>query len=345
MADRDDEQGKGGGGPERTAPPYEFSGGESSGDDDAPREGGQRREAPEYEFSGGESSGEQEKDKEDPTPETAATKTPDGTFKARHRSEREEAERERKAKAEEAEKRERRRKRLKKLGWALAPIALIALIVILVSNIDDEKTGGEQQGPPVGGTAIDKRFQGIEQDGLTLGNPKAPLTLVEFADLQCPFCKQSSDNVLPVLVDKYVRPGKLRIEFRNFAILGPDSEKAARALEAAAQQGRAWQFLDLWYLNQGEENTGYVTDEFIRKLARGARVPDAEAVVKRSNDKSTPDTLRAARTEANRFGVDGTPSFLLGKTGQTPTILQIQDPSDPNLFTQAIDRQLGGPQE
>jgi protein-disulfide isomerase len=334
MAEERDEDG--------TAAPYEFSSGESSGDDDAPREGGARREADEYDFSGAESSGEKEKDEEPSMPATAATKTPDGDFKAKHRAERERAEEERKAKAAEAEQRDRRKGRLKKVGIALAAALFIGLIAIFISTRGNEATrkGGEQSGPVVGTQAVQKRFAGIPQDGLTLGNPDAPVTLVEFADLQCPFCKQASDGSLPTLVDKYVRPGKLKIEFRNFAILGPDSEKAARALQGAAEQGKAWQFIDTFYLNQGEENTGYVTDEFIRRIARGAGA-EPEAIVKISNDANANETLDEARADAEKFGVDSTPSFLIGRDGQPLTQLLLQDPSNPGLITQAIDRQLG----
>ncbi len=265
---------------DRSAPPYAFGKGESSGDDDAPLEGGKRREAGEYDFGGGESSGEADEDA-DKAPATAAMKTPHGDFTAKHRSEREQAKAEREAKEAEAEQRDRRKSRLKKVGIALAVAAVIVLIAIVVSTGGGEATrkGGEQEGPTVGAAAIDKRFAGIPQSGLTLGDPKAPVTIVEFADLQCPFCKQAADGSLPTLIDKYVRPGKLRIEFRNFPILGPDSEKAARALEGAADQNKAWQFLDLWYLNQGEENTGYVTDEFIRRIAGGVKGLDAQKVV------------------------------------------------------------------
>jgi protein-disulfide isomerase len=222
---------------------------------------------------------------------------------------------------------------------------LIGLIAIFISTRSNEATrkGGEQSGPVVGTQAVQKRFAGIPQDGLTLGNPDAPVTLVEFADLQCPFCKQASDASLPTLVDKYVRPGKLKIEFRNYAILGPDSEKAARALQGAAEQGKAWQFIDTFYLNQGEENTGYVTDEFIRRIARGAGA-EPEAIVAASNDVENDASLEAAQRDADATGVESTPSFLIGRDGQQVTELTqllLQDPSNPGLITQAIDRQLG----
>ena len=65
--------------------------------------------------------------------------------------------------------------------------------------------------------------------GTAIGSPDAPVTLVEFADLQCPFCAQWATDAFPDLVEEYVRPGRLRIEFRGLAFIGPDSEKALRA--------------------------------------------------------------------------------------------------------------------
>jgi protein-disulfide isomerase len=351
-----DEQGSatdGNGDDERSAPPYEFSGGESSGEESSGQEGDSgddERTAPAYEFSGGESAGDDESsagddesdddEEKSKAPVTAATTqwhpTRDDEKKARRL--------EREAKADEDEKAARRRKRLKQLGIAAGIAAVIVLIAIGISSLGDNKAssgGSDVKGPAVGATAVNKRFAGIPQNGLALGNPNAPATLIEFADLQCPFCREANNNSLPTLIDKYVRPGKLRIEFRNFAILGPDSEKAARALAGAADQGKAWQFLDLWYLNQGEENTGYVTDDFIRKIASGVQGLDADKVVAASNDMGNTETVATANTEAQKFGIQSTPSYLLGRTGQQPQQLQVQDPNDPSQFAQAIDRLTG----
>lgn len=287
----------------------------SESDDES---GDDQRSAPSYEFSG--KRNEEKKD--------------------RAREAREEKE-------DEDEKRSRRTKRLRRLGIAVGIAAAIVLIAVLVSSRSsqeaDEK-GGQQQGPVVGAAAVNKRFEGIEQDGLSLGDPKAPVTLIEFADLRCPFCKKASDNTLPTLVDKYVRAGKLRIEFRNFAILGPDSEKAARALAGAAEQGKAWQFIDLWYLNQGDEQKAYVNDGFIRHIAGGVQGLDAERVVQASNDQGETDSVAIANTEAQKFGINSTPSYLIARRGEEPQQLQVQDPSNPALFGQAIDRLLGQPE-
>jgi protein-disulfide isomerase len=94
--------------------------------------------------------------------------------------------------------------------------------------------------------------------------------MVEFVDLQCPFCAQYTRDVLPTLINRYVRPGKLSIELRPLTFIGDDSRVAGQAAAAAAQRNRLWQFADLFYLNQGPENSGYVTADFLRSLARGA---------------------------------------------------------------------------
>lgn len=255
---------------------------------------------------------------------------------------RREARDEREAKAREAEQQDRKKKRLRLLGIAAGVAALIVLIAVFVSSRSDEadQRAGDSAGPVVGADAVEKRYDGIEQDGFTLGDPDAPVRLVEFADLQCPFCKQASDSVTPALIDRYVRDGRLRMEFRNFAILGPDSEKAARAAQSAARQGKGWQFIDLFYLNQGAEHSGYVTDEFIRKIAQGVPGLDADLVVRESNSDDN-ETLAEANTEAQRFGVESTPSYLIGASDGPLQQLQVQDPTNPDLFAQAIDRQLG----
>ena len=97
--------------------------------------------------------------------------------------------------------------------------------------------------------------------------------MVEFVDLQCPFCAEYTRDALPTIVKRYVRTGKLKLELRPVAILGPDSATArGRGRGSRAQQNRIWQFADLWYLNQGRENSGYVDDAFLRRIARGAGV-------------------------------------------------------------------------
>jgi protein-disulfide isomerase len=212
-------------------------------------------------------------------------------------------------------------------------LAAIVAVVALVLVSQGGSSGGD------GGPAKPGRFAAIPQQGLMLGKPDAPLTMVEFADLQCPFCAQYDRDVLPTLLKRYVRTGKLRLELRPLAFIGPDSVRMASVVVAAAEQGRAWQLVDLIYHNQGRENSGYATEEYLREQM--AKVPglDAGAAIGDSSSAAVARQLRSAQTAATQAGVDSTPSFLLGPTGGR---LERLSPSalEPDAFTGPIDQQL-----
>jgi protein-disulfide isomerase len=187
--------------------------------------------------------------------------------------------------------------------------------------------------------AVDARFAGIPQGGTALGLPSAPLTLVEFGDLQCPFCRHFALRTLPTLLARYVRPGKLRLQFLNVPLLGPDSARAARVAMAAAAQDRLWQFLDLFYVNQRAENTGYVTDGFLRTIATGVRGLDADQALRTRAAAAVSTQLSQNLALARQVGIPGTPTFLLGRTGATMRRLEL--PSlEPGPFVAVLDRML-----
>jgi protein-disulfide isomerase len=138
--------------------------------------------------------------------------------------------------------------------------------------------------------------------------------MVEFADLQCPFCRDFAVGVLPEIVDRYVRTGELRLELRVLRFLGPDSVTAARGAAAAARYDRLWPYADLFYQRQGGENSGYVTHDFVQGVAADAGLKAAPF----SRAMGAPAAERMAKQaekHAHHLGVQGTPSFFLGRTG------------------------------
>jgi protein-disulfide isomerase len=183
-------------------------------------------------------------------------------------------------------------------------------------------------------SATRELLAGIPQRSTVLGRPGAPVTLVEFADLQCPYCGLWARGTLPTLVQRYVRTGKLRIDFRGLAFVGPDSETALRVAHAAGLQNRLWNVVELLYENQGTENTGWVTGPLLRSvvLASGA---DVARVFARTDAPSIDAQLGRARAEATRFGIPGTPYFAIGRTGSAPRPLEVSS-LDPGEFEQAI---------
>jgi protein-disulfide isomerase len=158
-------------------------------------------------------------------------------------------------------------------------------------------------------------FAGIEQHGAALGSAKAPVTLVEYADLQCPYCAQWARDALPTLVDDYVKPGKLRIVFRGLAFIGPDSDKALRTAVAAGESDHLWEVVHGLYLNQGHENAGWVTDELVAKIAAPAPGLDGSALFDRRWDSAIASEINRTAQAAEAAGVTGTPAFQVGPTG------------------------------
>ena len=180
----------------------------------------------------------------------------------------------------------------------LAAVVVVGAIVMSSNGDDDETpaTATQERGvpPPRRSQAL---YEGIPQNGIRLGEPDAPATLVEIADLQCPFCAQYSIEAMPTIVEDYVRTGKLAYELRFRSFLGRDSVRAAGAAAAAANEDRMYQFADVFYRNQGPENCDYADDAFMRMVARQVAGLDAEKVVAAADDPlAQPGGPRAARS-------------------------------------------------
>jgi protein-disulfide isomerase len=208
-----------------------------------------------------------------------------------------------------------RRTRLIRLGALLAAAIVIVVVAVAVSSGGSKKPSGAGAGDALQGTAATRSLiGGIPQKGITLGSASAPVTIVEFADPQCPFCKEYTLNEMPALIQKYVRTGKAKMELRYLTFLGPDSVTAAGVLESAGQQDKLWNASDLLYRNQGEENTGYVTDDFLTKVLTGAGANAATAIAG-AGSAAVSQEIAAAKALAGRYEVSGTPTILVGPTG------------------------------
>jgi protein-disulfide isomerase len=203
----------------------------------------------------------------------------------------------------------KRRENLIKLGSAAVFLAIVAVAVLIVVSQSDE-SGGDA-GSVEGAAEVREELAGIPQTGLELGNRDAAVKLFEFGDLQCPYCKAVSEDVIPPVIESKVRSGEAVLEFRNFTILGEESVDAAAAAIAAGEQDRGWDFVELFYRNQGVEASGYVTDEFLTSIARAAGVPDLARWDEDRASRATLGQILRANEEAERLGLSGTPSFVV----------------------------------
>jgi protein-disulfide isomerase len=225
-----------------------------------------------------------------------------------------------------------RRQRLLQMGAGavfLAVIAVAVLIVVSASNGNGGDTNLEEK------AAVSQLLAGIPQEGMLLGDPKAPVELVEFGDLQCPVCKGYSEEILPAIIENQVRNGEVKIDFRNFTIIGEQSVPAGAAALAAGEQGRGWNYVELFYRNQGEENSGYADDAFLKAIAEGAGVKDI-ANWEQERQKQTPEVEKAT-AEAQRLGFEGTPSFAV-KGPSTNGLETLGTPGSAGALEEAIEK-------
>lgn len=203
---------------------------------------------------------------------------------------------------------QRRRKLFTGIGAAASTAVIVVVALILISQSSGEDEGG---GEVAGVETVDSLLAGVPQRGTVLGERSQEVRIVEFGDLQCPACAELSETVIPELIEGPVAAGDAQLEFRNFTILGPDSELAARAALAASEQGRYWQFVELFYANQGAEGSGYVSDGFLTGVAEGAGVPDLDAWNESRADPRWDDVLAKTQEEAAGLGLTGTPSIVV----------------------------------
>lgn len=201
-----------------------------------------------------------------------------------------------------------RREALLKVASAAVFLVVVGVAVAIVLAGQDGSGGDTELEETV---AVTRQLAGIPQHGLVLGRPQAKVTLVEYGDLQCPVCRGFSEDVVPEVIDSKVRSGEAKIEFRNYTIISQESVPAAAAAVAAGRQGRGWDYVELFYRNQGSEASGYVTDAFMTEIARGAGVRD---IARWNRDRRSPQVLaevKAQTDEARRLGFSGTPSFAV----------------------------------
>jgi protein-disulfide isomerase len=219
------------------------------------------------------------------------------------------------------------------LAFAGAAAVAVALIVVALLF----RSGGDSAAPTAT-PGVD--LTGIQQDDRVLGDSAATVTLIEYADPQCPACRFYSEELFPTVVDEYVRPGKVATEFRGFPFIGPDSVKALRFIYAAGLQDKLWELQEALYRNQGGENDGWVTDELLREVAGEIPGLDVDKLFVDAETAAITQEAEAAEEEAKAAGVPGTPTFFIEIGGAKPYYIEIE--LDIDQMRAALDDALEG---
>lgn len=214
-------------------------------------------------------------------------------------------------------------------GVAVAAAAVLVALALVTQGGDDDASAG---------TATD--LGGIAQEGSFLGNPDADVLFIEYADMQCPFCRDYVVDVFPALLEEYVRPGDVRMEFRGLAFLGPDSEKALRFVVAASLQDRGWELQEALFRAQGEENAGWVTDELVRDLAEDIEGLDVDRMFEDAEGAEVTAQIQETAQQGQADSVPGTPTFFVQIGDDEPYLIQV--PLEPDAFRASLEDALQG---
>jgi len=160
-------------------------------------------------------------------------------------------------------------------------------------------------------------FKGIPQQGLTLGDPKAPVTMQMFIDAQCPFCQDYETTKLPTIVRKYIREGKVQLQLKPWAFLGPQSTTGRLGLIGASFQNKGFEYAKVLYDNQQTENSGWLTGKEMAAIAASVTGLDMAQWQTDTNGSAAKSIASQVDALATQKKVQGTPTVYVGPTGGT----------------------------
>ena len=198
-----------------------------------------------------------------------------------------------------------------------AVVLVIALIVVQqVTKSDSNKPDPSNLS---GLAEVQAEFDGLTERAGTIGPAGAKVTITEYGDLRCPICKTFDNEVVPTLVENFVRTGQAKMQFKVWPILGPNSVDAAKAAYAAKQQNALWRYASLTYMNQGDENVNWFTPAFARSVAQALGLD----LAKFDKDRASAAAVTAidqVNQEATNLGFQGTPTIRVSGPNGTVTV-------------------------
>jgi protein-disulfide isomerase len=170
-----------------------------------------------------------------------------------------------------------------------------------------------------------------------LGDPDAPITLIEFGDYQCHFCNVHFQNTEHNLLENYIKTGKVKMIFKDFTIIGPDSINAAHGAHCADDQGMFWQYHDILYNNWTGENNGWASSDNLLRFAQEVELDInqwSDCMIEERHSKIIVDSSKDARD----LGITGTPAFFV--IGPDNKITKISGAQPYENFEQIFDLEL-----
>ena len=218
--------------------------------------------------------------------------------------------------------------RFRNLGFVAALVAAViaAIALIGVANLlkgDDN---------PANTNPIVIPDHTAPADGAALGTADAPVTIYEYSDFQCPYCRDVAAELVPRLDTDYLATGKARLIFKNLAFLGQESVWAAEAAACAREQGKFWEYHNKLFEEQDGENKGTFKADNLKRFAQEIGLDEAAFNTCFDEGKYKAEVVDE-REEGQRRGVNATPSFFVGQTEVDNTYEAISKAIDGELAT------------
>jgi protein-disulfide isomerase len=177
--------------------------------------------------------------------------------------------------------------------------------------------------------ATESALTGIPQLGTRLGNPRAPVTMTYYGDLECPVCKAFTlQGGFPQLLSTEIRHGKVQVDYRAFKTASPDPttfQTQQVAALAAGKQNHFWDYIELFYHQQGPEGTGYVTETYLQGLAKQVPGLNFSAWQSARNDPTLVSQVQSDQAAGATAGVQGTPTLIMHGPRGTRALVVVPD--------------------
>jgi protein-disulfide isomerase len=181
----------------------------------------------------------------------------------------------------------------------------------------------------------------MQQGSPLLGNPSAPITIVEFGDFQCDRCARFAKATEPQLNQTYIQAGKVNLVYKYFPNYGPDSTTAAIAAQCTNDQGKFWNYYDILYNNQGMANFGWASKDNLKKFASQIPGLDMQKFNSCLDGQKYSSFVQRDLAFATSLGFQGTPAFIIEKSdGSNSQTLPAAYPFP--SFKEIIDKDIIG---
>lgn len=224
------------------------------------------------------------------------------------------------------------------IGAAIASIALIISFLFLGGAMKETELviepapKSQEVIPP---SVISSIF--MENGSPLLGNPNAPVLLVEFGDYQCHFCNVHFHNTEHKLMENFIQTGKVKMIFKDFVIIGPDSVNAAHGAHCADDQGKFWEYHDILYNNWTGENNGWASSDNLLRFAEEIDL-DIDEWSDCMVEARHSQMIKDSSDDARELGITGTPAFFV--IGPDNKITKISGAQPYDYFEQIFNSEL-----